>query len=40
MEIKTILKEEINTIIVEKSKFIAYLFPCDNKQEANLILED
>ena len=38
MEIKTILKEVTSTIVIEKSKFIAYLFPCDNKAVANEIL--
>ena len=39
MEIKTIAKEVIDTLIVEKSKFIAYLFPCDSKQQANEIVD-
>lgn len=39
MEIKTIAKEIIDTIIVEKSKFIAYLFPCDSKSQVNDILD-
>lgn len=38
MEIKTIFKEVTNQIVIEKSKFLAYLFPCDNKEQANEIL--
>ena len=38
MEIKTIFKELNNQIVIDKSKFISYLFPCDNKDQANEIL--
>ena len=40
MEIKTILNEVNNTIVIEKSKFLGYLFPCDSKEIANEILEN
>lgn len=33
MEIRTIYKEVTSTIIVEKSKFIAFLFPFDSKKQ-------
>ena len=38
MEIKTIAKEVDNLIVIEKSKFLGYLFPCDSKEQANEIL--
>ena len=38
MEIKTIFEKLNNQIVIDKSKFIAYLFPCDNKEQANEIL--
>lgn len=38
MEIKTISNEISDMLIVSKSKFIAYLFPCDSKEEAKDIL--
>lgn len=40
MEIKTILTEVENLIVIEKSKFLGYLFPCDSKEVANEILEN
>ncbi len=40
MEIKTIEKEVSTLNIVEKSKFITYLFPCNSKDKAQSILED
>lgn len=40
MEIKTILTEVENLIVIEKSKFLGYLFPCDSKEIANEILEN
>lgn len=40
MEIKTILNEVENLIVIEKSKFLGYLFPCDSKEIANEILEN
>lgn len=40
MEIKTILNKVENTIIIDKSRFISYLFPCDSKENANQILLD
>ena len=40
MEIKTILNEVENLIVIEKSKFLGYLFPCDSKENANEILEE
>jgi uncharacterized YigZ family protein len=40
MEIKTILNEVENLIVIEKSKFLGYLFPCDSKEMANEILLD
>ncbi len=40
MEIKTIEKEVKQTHIIEKSKFIAHLFPCDRKSDAQVILEN
>ena len=38
MEIKTIFEKLNNQIVIDKSKFISYLFPCDNKEQANDIL--
>lgn len=38
MEIKTISNEINDVLIVEKSKFIAYLFPCDSKKQVDEIL--
>lgn len=38
MEIKTIDKEVTNTLIVEKSKFISFIMPCNSKNEANEII--
>ena len=38
MEIKTISKEVDNLIVIEKSKFLGYLFPCDSKEQTNEIL--
>lgn len=40
MEIKTIAKEVNDILIVEKSKFIAYLFPCDSKKQIDKIVEE
>lgn len=40
MEIKTILKEVTSTIIVEKSKFIAFLFPLDSKKQIEAKLDE
>ena len=40
MEIKTILNEVRNTIVIEKSKFLGYLYPCDSKEMANEILDE
>lgn len=40
MEIKTILKEVNTLTIIERSKFISYLFPCESKTQANEILEN
>lgn len=37
--IKTINKEYEYTLIEKKSKFISYLFPCENKENADKILE-
>ena len=39
MEIKTIAKEVNDILIVEKSKFIAYLFPCDSKKQIDDIID-
>ena len=39
MEIKTILQEVVTTLVIEKSKFISYLIPVENKNEANEALE-
>ena len=39
MEIKTILEEVVTTLVIEKSKFISYLIPVENKNEANEALE-
>ena len=38
MEIKTIAEEIKDILIVEKSKFIAYLLPCDSKKQADDIV--
>ena len=38
MELKTILEKTVDTIIVERSKFITYFFPCDSKEKANEII--
>ena len=40
MEIKTILNEVENLIVIEKSKFLGFLFPCDSKEMANEFLAD
>ena len=40
MEIKTIANEVKDILIVEKSKFIAYLLPCDSKEQANKIIDE
>ena len=40
MEIKTTLNEIENLIVIEKSKFLGFLFPCDSKEMANEILAD
>ena len=40
MEIKTIANEVKDILIVEKSKFIAYLFPCDSKKQIDKIVEE
>lgn len=34
MEIRTIENEVTNSLVIEKSKFIGYLMPCNNKKEA------
>lgn len=34
MEIRTIENEVTNTLVIEKSKFIGYLMPCNNRKEA------
>ena len=39
MEIKTIAKEVNDILIVEKSKFIAYLFQCDSKKQIDDIID-
>ena len=39
MEIKTILNEVNTLTIIERSKFISYLFPCESKTAANEILD-
>ena len=39
-EYLTIKEEVIAQIEVEKSKFICYLYPCDNEEDAKSILKD
>ena len=40
MEIKTIQEKTSDILIVEKSKFITYFYPCDNKSEAERIISE
>lgn len=40
MEIKTINDIVSDTLIIEKSKFITFIFPCDSKEQINKILDD
>lgn len=40
MDIKTIENKIENTIIIDKSRFITYLFPCDSKENANDLLNE
>ena len=40
MEIKTILEKTSDILIVEKSKFLTYFYPCDNKKQADSIIEE